>query len=55
MNDHQYIHAGLSVPPVATALGTFLGYLPSIAAVVSILWIGVQAYFFFKDRKKAKK
>lgn len=54
MNQHEFLHASLSVPPISAATAAVLGYLPYAAAAVSILWIVVQAYFFFKDRKGKK-
>lgn len=59
MNQHELLHAALSVPPVSAASASVFGLMPSelaavVASVFSVLWIVVQAYFFFKDRKGKK-
>lgn len=54
MNHTEVTHAVLSIPPLSAATAAITGYLPAIAGVVSILWIAVQAYYFFKDRKGKK-
>jgi len=38
---------GLSI---SVAVATIVGWLPQIAAAMSVLWIGIQIYYFFKDR-----
>ena len=40
MSDHAtpYINIGA----IGAAIGTFLGYLPSVAALFSIVWLGMQ-------------
>lgn len=50
MNEHikQIVY---SLPAAANTVAVYLTYLPYVAAAFSIVWIIVQAYFFFKDRK----
>lgn len=35
----------------SVVIGALIGALPQIAAGVSLIWMGIQAYYFFKDRK----
>lgn len=36
---------------LSAALGAFMDYLPSLAALASIFWIAIQAYYFIKNQK----
>lgn len=46
---------GLNVSAVGTAFASFLGYLPSIAAALSIVWLALQIWLFLFVTKPWKK
>jgi hypothetical protein len=39
---HDHIKYGLDATAAATAFASFLGWLPSIAALLSIVWLSIQ-------------
>ena len=39
---HDHIKHGLDATAAATAFASFLGWLPSIAALLSIIWLAIQ-------------
>lgn len=51
----QSVNTGLNLSAVGTAFASFLGYLPSIAAALSIVWLALQIYVFVFITKPWKK
>ena len=42
----------IDVAAIANVVATIVGWLPAIAALLSILWTGIQIYTYFKSRKR---
>ena len=40
----------LDVASVANVIATIIGWLPAIAALLSIVWLGIQIYDRFKKK-----
>lgn len=40
----------LDAASIANVVATILGYLPAIAAGLSIIWTGIQIYTWWKNR-----
>jgi hypothetical protein len=49
MFKHTIDGAALSV-----SLATFMGYLPPLAALASIIWTSIQVYEWYKRKQNAK-
>lgn len=49
MND--YFRTGLDLAAITNVIATLVGWLPSIAALLSIIWLGIQIYDWYKKRK----
>ena len=49
------VNTGLNVGAVGTAFASFLGYLPSIAATLSIVWLALQIWIFLFVSKPWRK
>ena len=41
----------IDVAAIANVVATIVGWLPAIAAVLSIVWTGIQIYSWAKSRK----
>lgn len=48
-----------SATGISVGLATFMEYLPGImgalASLAAIVWIGIQAYYFIKEKQRAGK
>lgn len=42
----------VDVAAYSTVIGTLIGYLPELAALMSVIWIGIQIYAYFKNKDK---
>ena len=51
----QQVTTGLNVTAISSAFASFLGYLPSIAAGLSIVWLSLQIWLFFRSKPWRKK
>lgn len=45
----------LDASAMATALGSIAGYLPAISALFSVVWLGLQIYGWFEQRRERKR
>lgn len=45
----------LDTSAVATAWGAVMGWLPALASLFSILWLGLQMYSWFEKRHQERK
>lgn len=56
MNLPISVKAGGDITAVCAGLATFFEYLPGImgtlASLAALIWIGIQAYYFIKEKKK---
>lgn len=41
----------VDVAAIANVVATLIGWLPAIAAVFSIVWVGIQIYDRFKSKR----
>lgn len=51
----QPIQTGLNWGSIGATIATIAGWLPSIAALFSIVWLSLQIYSWFEKRRKKKK
>lgn len=53
----QPIQTGLNWGSIGAAVATIAGWLPSIAALLSIVWLGLQIWVFLTNKpwKKGRK
>ena len=49
--DSNFRHA-IDAAAIANVVATIVGWLPAIAALLSIIWTGIQIYGWFKSRAK---
>ena len=49
--DHN-VKIGLDVAAIANAAVVFIGWLPNIAAGLSVIWLLIQIYDWMKKKKK---
>lgn len=45
----------LDASALATAVGSFVGYLPAVSAIFSIIWLGLQMYGWFEQRRERRR
>ena len=51
----QPLQTGLNWGAVGAAVGAFLDFLPGVAALFSIIWLGLQIWLFLFVKKPWKK
>ena len=49
------VNTGLNVGAIGTTVATVAGWLPAIAALVSIVWLSLQIWVFFIKKPWKKK
>jgi hypothetical protein len=52
---HDHVKLGLDATAAATALASFVGWLPSIAALLSIVWLSIQIGEWMWKKWRARK
>lgn len=52
MTDHQVIKAGLDWMAGLSVVGALIGVLPSIAALMGVIWYSVLLYDRFVNKRK---
>lgn len=50
----QSVQTGLNWGSIGATVATIAGWLPSIAALLSIVWLGLQIWVFFNNKSWRK-
>jgi hypothetical protein len=50
----QSVQTGLNWGSIGATVATIAGWLPSVAALLSIVWLGLQIFVFFKNKNWRK-
>lgn len=48
------LKGGMDVLSIGVVIGTLMQYLPPAAALLSIVWTGIQIYNYFSNKRKGK-
>jgi hypothetical protein len=55
MHEHfEAARAAGDLVSLSVVVGTLVQYLPAIAALFSIAWICIRAFYFFQDRRAGR-